>query len=149
MAVEFHAPLAEEKDIDLALAVPPGPHPVHGDRDLCFEAFSNLLDNALKFTPPGGRVAVGLQRTETAIVATVADTGPGLPPGERSQVFRRFYRAEAARRTAGHGLGLSLVAAIADLHGAPVTIAEAAGGGCLVTLRFPPAGADPAGAAAR
>ena len=142
VAVEFHAPLAEEKDIDLALAAPDGPHPVHGDRDLCFEALSNLLDNALKFTPPGGRVAVGLQRTEAAIVVTVADTGPGLPPGERSQVFHRFYRAEAARQTPGHGLGLSLVAAIADLHGAPVAIRDAAGGGCHVELRFPHAEAE-------
>ncbi|MGU3661471.1 MULTISPECIES: ATP-binding protein [unclassified Methylobacterium] len=142
VAVEFHAPLAEEKDIDLALAAPDGPHPVHGDRDLCFEALSNLLDNALKFTPPGGRVAVGLQRTEAAIVVTVADTGPGLPPGERSQVFHRFYRAEAARQTPGHGLGLSLVAAIADLHGAPVGIRDAAGGGCHVELRFPHAEAE-------
>ena len=67
--------------------------------------------------------------------------------GVRSQVFRpsfrRFYRAEAARPTAGHGLGLSLVAAISDVHGALMTIAEAAGGARRVTLRFPPIGVDP------
>jgi signal transduction histidine kinase len=142
VAVEFHAPLAEEKDIRLTLAVPPGAHRVHGDRDLCFEAFSNLLDNALKFTPPGGTVRAGLQHADDAVVVTIADTGPGLPPGERARVFRRFYRSEAARQTPGHGLGLSLVAAIAGLHDAPVTIRDAAGGGCHVELRFPRAGAS-------
>ncbi|MBP1183834.1 ATP-binding protein [Methylobacterium sp. PvR107] len=137
VAVEFFAPLAEERDIDLALSVAPGAHVIDGDRDLCFEAVSNLLDNALKFTPPGGRVRAGLQRTDDAVVVTIGDTGPGLPPGERTTVFHRFYRSEAARHTPGHGLGLSLVAAIVKLHGAGVTIRDAPGGGCHVALRFP------------
>jgi signal transduction histidine kinase len=137
VAVEFFAPLAEEKDIDLALSVPPGAHVIDGDRDLCFEAVSNLLDNALKFTPPGGRVRAGLQRADDAVVVTISDTGPGLPAGERTTVFHRFYRSEAARHTPGHGLGLSLVAAIVKLHGAGVTIRDAPGGGCHVALRFP------------
>lgn len=137
VAVEFFAPLAEEKDIDLALAVSPGAHVIHGDRDLCFEALSNLLDNALKFTPPGGTVRAGLQRADDAVVVTIADTGSGLPPGEHSKVFHRFYRAEAARLTPGNGLGLSLVAAIANLHGAAVAIRNRVGSGCEVELRFP------------
>ncbi|WP_457107173.1 ATP-binding protein [Methylobacterium sp. P5_C11] len=149
VAVEFHAPLAEEKDIHLTLSVPAGPYRVHGDRDLCFEAVSNLLDNALKFTPPGGRVRAALQRADDGIAVTIADSGPGLPPGERTQVFHRFYRAEAARQTPGHGLGLSLVAAIAELHGASVAIRDAAGGGCHVELRFPHGEPDAARQAAR
>ena len=144
VAVEFFAPIAEEKAIDLALTVAPGGSVIHGDRDLCFEAVSNLLDNALKFTPPGGRVRAALSRADDAVVVAVTDTGPGLPSGERGQVFDRFYRSETARQTAGHGLGLSLVAAIVKLHGATVAIRDAAGGGCHVALRFPVAEAGEA-----
>ncbi|MGH1571733.1 ATP-binding protein [Methylobacterium sp. P31] len=137
VVAEFFAPIAEEKDIRLDVAVSAADHTIYGDRDLCFEALSNLLDNALKFTPSGGAVGVSVNRAEGAIVATVEDTGPGLPPGEHTQVFRRFYRAEAARQTAGNGLGLSLVAAIAKLHNATVTVDRAEVGGCRFALAFP------------
>ncbi|MDP4005424.1 ATP-binding protein [Methylobacterium sp. NEAU K] len=137
VAVEFFAPLAEEKDIHLDVSVSSADHTIDGDRDLCFEALSNLLDNALKFTPSGGVVRVGVTRAAAAAILSVEDTGPGLPPAEHAQVFHRFYRAEAARRTPGNGLGLSLVAAIAKLHGAAATVRATAAGGCRFELTFP------------
>jgi len=129
-AVDLFEPLAEERAIRLSASG--GPAWIEGDRDLCIEALSNLLDNAIKFTPEGGAVRILVAEEFLA----VEDTGPGIPLGDRDQVFRRFYRAEAARRTPGHGLGLGLVAAIAKLHGATVTATDAAGGGCRMEIRF-------------
>ncbi len=137
-AVDFFEPEAEERGIRLALSAV-GPSTVHGDRDLCFEALSNLIDNALKFTPPGGAVRVGVAGTGPAVAVAVEDTGPGLPAGEHDKVFRRFYRAEMSRQTPGNGLGLSLVAAIAKLHDADVGLCAAEEGGCRFTLTFPSA----------
>ncbi len=129
-AVDLFEPLAEERAIRLSASG--GPAWIEGDRDLCIEALSNLLDNAIKFTPEGGAVCILVAEGFLA----VEDTGPGIPLADRDQVFRRFYRAEAARQTPGHGLGLGLVAAIAKLHGATVTATDAAGGGCRMEIRF-------------
>jgi len=136
-ALDLFEPAAEEKGVRLTLASGPGVHAIQGDRDLCFEALSNLLDNALKFTPEGGAVCVRLSRLGDRIGIAVEDTGPGLPAGERSKIFQRFYRAEVARQTQGNGLGLSLVAAIAKLHDATVSVAAASTGGCRFDLIFP------------
>jgi signal transduction histidine kinase len=141
VAAEFFEPIAEEKGIRLDVAISPGSHAILGDRDLCFEALSNLLDNALKFTPNGGVVVVSVTRIGEAVVAAVDDTGPGLPPGEHDKVFQRFYRAETARGTPGNGLGLSLVAAIAKLHNATVTTRPSETGGGRFALAFPAADA--------
>ena len=145
-AVDFFEPEAEEKGIRLGFTAA-GECTVHGDRDLCFEALSNLLDNAVKFTPPGGVVRVEVGSTGRAVEVAVEDTGPGLPPSEHDQVFRRFYRAETSRQTPGNGLGLSLVAAIAKLHDATVHIRSAPEGGCRFAMTFPMAegGALPLG----
>jgi signal transduction histidine kinase len=129
-AVDLFEPLAEERG--LRLSASGGSAWIEGDRDLCVEALSNLLDNAIKFTPDGGEVRVLV----AGGLLAVEDTGPGIPPADRLQVFRRFYRAETARQTPGHGLGLGLVAAIAKLHGASVAVTEAPGGGCRMELRF-------------
>lgn len=137
VAAEFFEPIAEEKGIRLDIAIPPGALVILGDRDLCFEALSNLLDNALKFTPTGGTVVVSVARVGDAVVAAVDDTGPGLPSGEHDKVFQRFYRAETARGTPGNGLGLSLVAAIAKLHNATVTTRPSEAGGGRFALAFP------------
>lgn len=135
-SVELFEPLAEERGIRLT-ATADGAPPILGDRDLCAEALANLIDNALKFTPEGGEVRVLATRRAGAGILAVEDTGPGIPPGERDRVFRRFYRAEAARLTPGHGLGLGLVAAIAKLHGATVAVTDAPGGGCRMEIAFP------------
>ena len=108
---------------------------MHGDRDLLFEAVANLVDNAVKFTPEGGRVELALLHQQREIVIRVSDTGPGIPEIEREAVTKRFYRSDKSRRTEGLGLGLSLVAAIVKLHGFRFTIA--AGPGCTVEIACP------------
>ncbi|MBE7196886.1 MAG: HAMP domain-containing protein [Parafilimonas terrae] len=135
-AVDFFEPEAEEKGVRLVLAVREGRHAVQGDRDLCFEALSNLIDNAVKFTPLGGAVRVEVACTSQAVEVAVEDTGPGLPVTEHDKVFRRFYRAEMSRQTPGNGLGLSLVAAIAKLHDATVRVRAAKECGCRFTMTF-------------
>ena len=136
-AVDLFEPSAEEKEVRLTLAIADGLPAIQGDRDLCFEALSNLLDNALKFTPQGGAVSVRLTRLGGTVSLTVEDTGPGLPATERGKIFQRFYRSEIARQTQGNGLGLSLVAAIAKLHDATVSVHPAVTGGCRFDLSFP------------
>jgi len=138
-AVDLFEPAAEEKGVRLTLAITAGLPAIRGDRDLCFEALSNLLDNALKFTPQGGAVSVNLTHLGGAVSLAVEDTGPGLPATERDKIFQRFYRSEVARQTQGNGLGLSLVAAIAKLHAATVSVHPAATGGCRFDLMFPAA----------
>ena len=88
-----------------------------GDKALLTEMFSNLLDNALRHTPRGTKIEVSLAESDSDAVAFVADNGPGVPAGDRELIFRRFYRSECSAKTPGHGLGLSIAAAVADLHG--------------------------------
>ncbi len=119
--VEFYWPLAAEKGVTLQkqwAALDPFP----GDQDLLSQALLNLVDNAIKYTPPGGTVTVGLEQGERGPLAFVSDTGPGIPASEHRNVFKRFYRLQADRDTKGSGLGLSLVAAVAKLHGAHVEL---------------------------
>ena len=132
---ELYAPVAEEKEIRFTLDRGTAPATLHGDGDLVFEAIANLVDNAIKYTPPGGRVGLMLDGTEEAPVVRVWDTGPGIPPEESEAVMRRFYRVDRSRHLPGTGLGLSLVAAIARLHGFALEIGARAGGGCEVALR--------------
>ncbi len=113
---------------------------VNGDRALLLQLFSNLIENAIIHTPPGTHIFLRLTRTAPEKVAvTVADDGPGVPAEERPRLFRRLYRREASRTTPGYGLGLSLVAAIADLHGAKVEM-ESAAKGLAVRVTFDTAG---------
>jgi signal transduction histidine kinase len=109
---------------------------VMGDRDLLFDAVANLVDNAIKHGRAGGRVTVAVARDGGRGEIAVADDGPGIPVHERGHVFKRFYRLERSRRTAGNGLGLSLVAAVARLHGASIDMEDTAPG-LKVRLRFP------------
>ena len=102
--------------------------PVDGDRDLLFQAVANLIDNAIKYTPPGGRIVLGLSPTAEGAELYVADTGPGIPPDQRERVFDRFHRLESSRSTPGSGLGLSLVRAVARLHGATIRLTDNAPG---------------------
>ncbi|CDY79046.1 Signal transduction histidine kinase [Caballeronia glathei] len=112
---DLYQPLTEDKEITLESSVEDVP-PVHGDRALLFEAFSNLLDNAIKFTPVGGRIRVELKATACGPCVTISDSGPGIPEHERNAVLQRFFRGEAARHVAGSGLGLGIVSAVMRLH---------------------------------
>lgn len=120
-ACELHRPTAEDRGIDLLCVIEPV-YPVEGDASLLIEAMSNLIDNAMKFGPAGGRVTLSLAREGSSAVVTVADDGPGVPLAERSLVTQRFYRGR--NDCEGAGLGLSLVQAIADLHGFTLRFAE-------------------------
>lgn len=138
-AAELYEPMAEAKGVRLLLASRGTAALMRGDPNLLFEAVGNLVDNALKFTPPGGCVTVrGFARSGTVGIE-VTDTGPGIPEDEREPVLRRFYRAETSRHTPGSGLGLALVAAVARLHGMDLVISDAMPG-CRIMLVRRPAG---------
>jgi signal transduction histidine kinase len=97
---------------------------VTGDRDLIFDAIANLVDNAIKHGRAGGQVVVANENINGTPVISVADDGPGIPPDQYQHVFKRFYRLEHSRYTPGNGLGLSLVAAVARLHGARIEMSD-------------------------
>ncbi len=112
---ELYRPLVEEKGSKLSLHNAPSVV-VQGDRDMLFQAVANLVDNAIKHTPGGGRIEISLAGDRGAAIV-VADDGPGIPPEEREKVRERFYRLDRSRTTPGAGLGLSLVSAVAARHG--------------------------------
>lgn len=119
---EVYTSVAEEADHTLTVDATTEAA-INGDRALLVQLFSNLIENAIIHTPPGTHIWLRLSRADPGRVAvTVADNGPGVRPEEHSRIFQRLYRREASRSAPGHGLGLSLVAAIAELHGAQVEI---------------------------
>jgi signal transduction histidine kinase len=109
---------------------------VRGDRDLLFDAVANLVDNAIKYGGDAGQVTVEVKESDGGAVISVADDGPGIPVDEGQHVFKRFYRLEQSRRTPGNGLGLSLVAAVARLHGARIEMVDNVPG-LKIQLLFP------------
>ena len=113
---EAFAPAAEEESKALVQRLE-APLPIAGDKELLVQMIANLIDNAVRHTPPGTRIAVEGERTPAGIALSVSDNGPGVATGEMAAIFQRFYRAGWAQRSSGTGLGLALVAAIADLHG--------------------------------
>ncbi len=121
---ELYEASAEEKGLRLS-AETPASLPAHGDATLIQQAVANLLDNALKFSPPGGSVTLSGTRVADGIEIAVTDHGPGIPEADRSRATERFYRGERARSTPGSGLGLSLVQAVAQLHGGALTLSDA------------------------
>lgn len=129
---ELYEPVAEAKGVALVLDAIELAE-MQGDRSLLFEAIGNIVENAVKFTPEGGRVRVSAVHERGRVGIAVTDTGPGIAVAEREAVLRYFYRAERSRHTPGSGLGLSLTAAIARLHGLDLAIGDAHPG-CRVTL---------------
>lgn len=110
---------------------------ISGDRELLTQLFSNLIENAVIHTPAGTRVSVTLGREGNDAMVRVADDGPGVPSEEHEKLFQRFYRREASRTRPGFGLGLALVSAIADLHGARLRLETAKPRGFAVVLLLP------------
>lgn len=138
-AHELYQAVGEEKDITVELTGASGT--VRGDRDLVFQALCNLLDNAIKYSPPGTTVTLGSADDSDGVVITVADQGPGVPPDERDKVLDRFYRSSTVTGLPGSGLGLSLVNAIARHHGGQLILGDNAPG-LRVALRLPHTRAD-------
>jgi signal transduction histidine kinase len=133
---DMYEPIAEDKGIEL-LVHSPQELSAHGDRDLLIEAVANLVDNAVKFTPAGGQVEIGLFRGNGENIVRVKDTGSGISEHERDAVLRRFYRSDKIKHTSGLGLGLNLVSAIVKLHGFRFRIMP--GSGCVVEIACPTA----------
>jgi signal transduction histidine kinase len=133
--VELFDPTAEERAVRLRVSDEQRVCVV-GDRDLLFDAISNLVDNAIKHGGNRGEVEVVVAHRADGSVLAVSDRGPGIPIDERKHVFKRFYRLERSRNSPGNGLGLSLVAAVANLHGARIEMIDNAPG-LRVELHFP------------
>jgi signal transduction histidine kinase len=131
---EAHAPLAEDAGKTLVAKVY-GDCFVDGDRELIAQAMINLIENALRHTPPGTAIEIGACKAFGEVTAYVSDTGPGIPEAEHERVLERFVRLHEARTTPGHGLGLSLVRAIAEAH--DVTISMTRRDRFKVALHFP------------
>ncbi|MEJ1975689.1 MAG: HAMP domain-containing sensor histidine kinase [Acetobacteraceae bacterium] len=121
---ELYTAVAEERGTRLVLTAP-APLPVNGDRELIQQALANLLDNAIKFSPPGGMIHLTAALYGDVVSITVSDQGPGIPEADRGRATERFFRGEAARQTPGSGLGLALVEAVAQLHGGSLHLEDA------------------------
>jgi signal transduction histidine kinase len=133
--VEMYQPVAEDNQQILVPRIQPAVQ-IRGDAELLMQMFSNLVENAIRHTPGSTRIEIDLHASpRSGIVASVSDNGPGIPAAERDKVLRRFYRLAGSRSSAGHGLGLALVAAIANLHHATLSLSDANPGLC-VSARF-------------
>jgi len=120
---ETYAPSIEDAEKTLRTRIQPGLW-IHGDRELLIQSLANLLENAITHTPSGAVVTVSLSHPPEGIELEVADSGIGVPEAERKHIFKRFYRVERSRSAAGNGLGLSIVAAVAELHGAKLSASD-------------------------
>jgi signal transduction histidine kinase len=137
-ACDLFEPLAEDSRI--ALAFERKSHAmVLGDKAKLQRLFSNLVDNAVKYSPPGGKVTLRLDSNSSEVSVSIRDSGPGIPDQELEAIFQRFYRGSAAAGHPGNGLGLSLARTIARAHGGDITARNAPGGGAEFIVRLPAA----------
>ncbi len=130
---------AVPKQLSLAVQLPPELPPVRGDSNSLQEVLQNLLDNALQYTPAGGKIEVSALSTDSRVVVTVADTGIGIPQVEQERIFERFYRVDAARsrEAGGTGLGLSIARHIMEAHGGHLWVESAVGEGTRFHFSIP------------
>ena len=135
--VDVYTSVAEDAGMTLTADIRPVA-PVLGDRNILTQALANLIENALRHCPRGTTIRCELLETRSKVVLILRDNGPGIPLAERDKVLLRFYRSEKSRTTPGTGLGLSLVKAVTDLHGAGLELGEA-GPGLIVTISLDPA----------
>ena len=131
---DIYAPLLEHKGVELATSLAGGAY-IRGHRELLTQAIVNLLENAARFAPSGSRLSVSVENSPGNVELRIADAGPGIPAEERQRVLERFVRLDGARSGDGSGLGLSLVAAVAKLHGAQLSLDDNEPG-LRVVLRF-------------
>ena len=133
-----HRERAIERQLSMEPQLAPDLPLVAGTAELITEAVSRVLDNALRYTPPGGHIALTTAQVEDDVTLTISDSGPGLSPADRSHLFERFYRGEAARdyKTPGVGLGLAICQSIMNRLGGRITVGESAESGASLTLWF-------------
>jgi signal transduction histidine kinase len=132
---ELYGPLADEKQIELEIESEPVE--VWADRELLARAVANLLENAIRHAPAGGRVRLDLRRSPGGAILEVADSGPGVPAQDREWIFERFTQRDASRSGGGCGLGLPIVRMVARLHGGDVEVGDSPLGGAVFSIRFP------------
>jgi signal transduction histidine kinase len=133
--VELYEPLAAEKNITFITHLEPCT--IIGDKDLLFQLFANLCDNAVKYTPEGGHISLSMQHHKNSVSVAVCDTGAGVPDAQKGKVFQRFFRTDESRSTAGSGLGLSLVSAITRMHQGSITLSDNTPQGLCVKVSLP------------
>lgn len=121
--IDLYEPLAEQANIGIENQLT-SQITLHGDKDLLFQAISNIMDNAIKFSPKNSTITVSAQQTRKHTQLCIADQGPGIDSTSKDRVFDRFYRAEKSRTTVGSGLGLSLVKAVCDLHQIDIALGD-------------------------
>jgi signal transduction histidine kinase len=139
--VDFFRPLAADAGVQLALE-PADPVTLPGDPSWLHQLFANLLHNAVKYTPAGGRIELTIAPEEDRVVVIVRDTGVGIDPEQASRVFEPFYRMAAQPEAPGVGLGLSLAREIARAHGGEITLESAPGSGSTFTVWLPTVSVD-------
>lgn len=135
-AADLYRPVMDDTGHPFELELPSRPI-VRGDPELLLQLVTNLFDNAITHTPPTTAIRASVANVEDSAILVVADSGPGIPVEDREKVFRRFYRREQSRTSPGSGLGLALVSAIAELHGARIELTDNVPG-LRVSVRFPP-----------
>ena len=142
--LEVIGPRARQQNVTLEADIPQHLPPVHGDAEDLSELFLNLLDNAVKYTPSGGRVRVRARAENQHILVEVADTGEGIPPDDLPHIFEPFYRVDKARsrRIGGSGLGLAIVKTIVEAHGGTIGVESTPGAGTTFYVTLPRYGAD-------
>ncbi|MCL2591287.1 MAG: HAMP domain-containing histidine kinase, partial [Betaproteobacteria bacterium] len=134
--VESLVPAALAKQIEIRIELADAPAAVLGNSPLLSEMLANLVDNAIRYTPPGGRVGIGVRQAGGWVAFIVADNGPGIPEAERQRVLEPFYRSAAAG-VDGSGLGLAITHEIALLHNGRITLIDAPGGGLVASVEIP------------
>ncbi len=123
LIADTYGAVAEDRGQTLAAVIEPGIL-IGGDRELITQMLANLIENAIRHTPGGTRIEIRLNRSRGGPQGVISDNGPGIPSDDREKVFQRFYRLERSRSSAGSGLGLALVAAVADIHGIFITLSD-------------------------
>jgi signal transduction histidine kinase len=135
-ACDLFQTTAEDKGVSLSCNVPDQSR-FSGDTRMVQRMLSNLIDNAIKYTPPGGTVNVSASENDAQVVVSIKDTGIGISPSDLPRIFERFYRCDASRAQAGIGLGLSLARAIARGHGGDITAKSGLSQGSTFTVTLP------------
>jgi signal transduction histidine kinase len=136
-ASDLWGPVAEDRGLDLSADVPDRPVVVAGNLSMLQRVVANLVDNAIKYSEPGGRIALTLTVEDSEAVCRVSDTGTGIADEDRLRIFDRFYRCDASRASPGHGLGLPLALAIVRAHGGSLSVRSGFGEGSCFTVTVP------------